>query len=1241
MRKLILLLTYVAITAIAAAQHYAEAGSQEIINYLPKEYHADMQNWAITQDKRGIMYFGNNVGLLEFDGNAWRLYQLPNKSTIRSLANGDDGKIYVGSVGDLGYFLPDSSGQLKFHSLTNFLPKDKRHFTDVWATYVSGGKVYFETFNYIFIWNIKKKEFHIIQAQNTFHVMFNVRGTIYVREWGKGLEVLKNDSLVVVKGGQKFANERIYVMLPFPGEKGTILIGTRTMGLFKYDGNNFIPFKTEADQFIKDNLIYFPGTVLSDGNILLGTQNSGAVVIDSTGREVGRYNLENGIENNSVDFSFQDRSGSIWLATANGISRIDYSSPVSYFDSRNDISGVPIDIIRHNGIIYTCTNNGLYALNPKTSKFHLLRNSNNQSWTFAEVGNQLLVGTNDGLFQVEKDQLSPIRKTIGNEYFVYALKQSRVNPDRVFAGTSSGLWSVVKTGSTWKDESHILDNPDEPTSIIEYKDGRVWMGTQSSGLFEVTFQKGDDGNILLQKPVIEHFNKLNGLQDGITYVTSINGVNYFTTADSIYLFNENKKIFYADTSNKIIAEFINIKANIVKISFQQDNLGRIWMGGEDKLTMGTLKPDGSWKWLSSPFNRFAEESISKVYAEKNGISWFTANDQIIKYDFTKKNSGKTNYAALIRKVDVGEDSTLYFGGMLDKPVSSKITYNNNSVAFRYAATSYEGKNVNQFKTFLEGFDKGWSAYSTETRKEYSNLPPGKYTFKVTALNVAGIESSTGTYSFEILPPWYRTWWAYSLYVILFGLLAFLIFRWQRSRVITRERQRAAFREANLKAEAENEQRKNTELISEMGKEITSSLSIGNIINTVYTHVNKLMDASVFGIGIVNREKQQLEFPATKEKGETLLPYSYHLNDTKRPASWCFNNQKEIIMNDFEKEHPAYISDIPESAAGDNTASVIYLPLVYKSKAIGVITAQSFSKNAYKEYHLNILRSLATYTALALDNADAYRSLKSTQAQLIQSEKMASLGELTAGIAHEIQNPLNFVNNFSEVNMELTDELKDELNRTNLSPEQKLPLEEIANDIKNNQEKISFHGKRADSIVKGMLQHSRSSTGVKEPTDINALADEYLRLSYHGLRAKDKSFNAEMKTDFDKSIGKINIIPQEIGRVLLNLYNNSFYAVNEKAKQQLNSYESVVSVSSKKMGGNVILTVKDNGNGIPQKVVDKIFQPFFTTKPTGEGTGLGLSLSYDIIKAHGGEIKVESKEGEGSEFIIQIPIYTDQ
>jgi signal transduction histidine kinase len=294
----------------------------------------------------------------------------------------------------------------------------------------------------------------------------------------------------------------------------------------------------------------------------------------------------------------------------------------------------------------------------------------------------------------------------------------------------------------------------------------------------------------------------------------------------------------------------------------------------------------------------------------------------------------------------------------------------------------------------------------------------------------------------------------------------------------------------------------------------------------------------------------------------------------------------------------------------------------------IFTFIRWRTKALQEEKIVLEEKVTTRTA---ELKESLENLKSTQAQLIQSEKMASLGELTAGIAHEIQNPLNFVNNFSEVSNELISELVEEVDKGN-TEEVKL----IAHDVQQNLEKILHHGKRADAIVKGMLQHSRSGSGIKEPTDINALCDEYLRLSYHGLRAKDKSFNAQYETSLDESIGKVNVMPQDIGRVLLNLINNAFYAVNARQKKADTSYNPKVSVSTSRAGNHIEIRVSDNGGGIPAAIREKIFQPFFTTKPTGEGTGLGLSLSYDIVKAHGGSLYISDEPGTGTTLIVELP-----
>ncbi len=366
----------------------------------------------------------------------------------------------------------------------------------------------------------------------------------------------------------------------------------------------------------------------------------------------------------------------------------------------------------------------------------------------------------------------------------------------------------------------------------------------------------------------------------------------------------------------------------------------------------------------------------------------------------------------------------------------------------------------------------------------------------------------------------------------------------------------------------------------------------------------------------------------KDQAEYLNTY-YILKDSlftveKENQLTQFENDYVIEKKDLELETKEL--DLQKKKAQNTTYIVLF---IFSLLTLGLLLI--YYKRSRKKNQLLITKNtLISDQKIELETT--LKDLKSAQAQLVQSEKMASLGELTAGIAHEIQNPLNFVNNFSEVSNELIDEMNEELDNGDIE-EAKI----ISIDIKQNLEKINHHGKRADGIVKGMLQHSRSGTGKKEPTDINKLADEYFRLAYHGLRAKDKSFNVTLASDYDDSIGKIQVIPQDMGRVILNLITNAFYAVDEKKKTDLSNYEPIVSISTKKLKNDIIISVKDNGNGIPKHVLEKIFQPFFTTKPTGKGTGLGLSMSYDIIKAHGGTITAESEEHEGTLIKLAIPL----
>lgn len=435
-------------------------------------------------------------------------------------------------------------------------------------------------------------------------------------------------------------------------------------------------------------------------------------------------------------------------------------------------------------------------------------------------------------------------------------------------------------------------------------------------------------------------------------------------------------------------------------------------------------------------------------------------------------------------------------------------------------------------------------------------------------------------------------------------------------------------------------------LSEIGKKITSTLNIELIQEIVYEQVNSLMDAASVLIMLYNEPGQKLECKLAMEKGERLPPFEIAMSEKNRFAVWCVEHAAPVFMNDVEHEYSKYVSFRAKPKAGESVSSLIYIPMMIEERVIGVVSVQSFKTGAYSEHQFDMLNNLANFIAIALDNALAYQKinkanddLKAAQAQLVQSEKMASLGQLTAGIAHEIKNPLNFVNNFAELTVELSDELGEELEKlaSRLSPEEKSYLLEITTDIRANAEKINEHGKRADSIVKGMLLHSRGKPGDKQPTDINAVLAEYVNLGYHGMRALDGSFNIKIDAEYDPTIGQIMVVPQNISRVFLNIINNANYSTNQKKQQLKDAYFPVLTIRTKNLGDTVQVIIRDNGLGIPQEVLDKIFNPFFTTKPPGQGTGLGLSLSYDIVvQEHRGTLRVDSRMGEYAEFVIEIP-----
>ncbi len=808
-------------------------------------------------------------------------------------------------------------------------------------------------------------------------------------------------------------------------------------GLVRFDRK-----KSVAEVFdprSKDRLYRDMSTSLATddfGNLWIGTESVGLLKYNSRnllGSFVWDDNDPTTITSGWVFRLFEDKQGEVWISTRGagenaGISRIDLTNNKVYPYLFNEIApGIRVlDLYMgiSPGKMLLWTDHGVKTLdfrnmtlqdtvvellNDSSAVNNVIRDSRGNVWYCSYIG---LFKQSAKTGEIKRFNLMEMPFAGTNSNSVTNLYESPLH----------GLWIITDDGLFLYDynsgqisrhgydpEQGMVFPVQDINSFYESSDGICWVGTWQGGLCRYNVETGE----------IKTYTTNEGLPS-----MSIQGI----------LGDE-----------KTHAIWLSTFAGISRLNLDDEQFNNFAL--KDGI-QGLLYADGQYMKTSSGYF---------LFGGNNGVTYFKPDD------IAENAMPPITY---ITRFNVG-DQSFTIGPNPVEMSNFDLSYIQNNISIDYTGIQYDDPSKNKFAYELENFDKDWREVGNQRSAFYYNLPPGKYYFKVKAANSHGVwNKEPVTFSFTIKPPWWRTWWAYTLYGIIFVLTIITFDRVQRRRVLEKER-----------------------------------------------HLAK---------------------------------------------------EKEL--------------------------------------------------------------------AQAREIEKAYKELKAAQKQLVHAEKMASLGELTAGIAHEIQNPLNFVNNFSEVSVDIVDELSEEMEKGNQDE-----INTLKKDLKQNLQKISEHGKRASSIVKGMLEHSRTGSGEKQPTDLNSLADEYLRLAYHGLRAKDKFFQADYKLDSDENLPKVNVVPQDIGRVLLNLINNAFYAVSEKSKQNGNNYKPEVVVSMKKLDDRIDIRVKDNGNGIPDSVKDKIFQPFFTTKPTGQGTGLGLSMSYDIIQAHGGELKIESKSGVGAEFIILLPL----
>jgi len=1270
--------------ALSVSHAFAQYGNPFVTHYLPNTYGGSAQVFSITQDRRGVLYFGLGSGLLEYDGTSFRPIKMPGNTIVRALAVDPSGRVYAGSVGDFGYLGPDKSGQMQFISLLQFVPKEERGFQDVYGARWTPDGLYIQAPERLILLTPeeaptaeqapRKWRTKVWRPQTRFGPPSFVAGTLYVPQAQIGLMRLKGNSFELAPGGEQFATSRGLHLIAFPGAPGSgaesrMLAAVRGRGLLLMDNKGVRPFESEATDLIQ-RLGVSGMITLKDGTLGLSIATGGFLNLDREGRIISYLDRASGglpVDGGLTVFS--DRDGLVWVGMQKGVCKVETPSPLTRLGEAAGLTGFINDMVRFRGTLYAGTMEGIFFLDSRKGKFHKVTGlpASLQAGTFSllAVGDQLFAAVSaSGIYRVQGDSVRLVMENPAGVASTYVLYRSKYDPSRIYAGHDSGLSAYhLSPGGQLAFEGRIANSP-AIRSIAESGPGIVWLGLESSGVMRVEL-KGDS----IRDAVTRHFGTADGLAgDGGASVHRALGKLLFAVRGGVHEFDERSGRFVPSPQFQVV----DFGGNPEEYGIVEDSRGNVVINLGQETAILRKQPDGNFLVDKTSLRRIANLDVTKTYGDETGVIWFGEADGMVRYDPRVSPNSEADYPALIRRVTAGEKTLLYGGaGAGAIQAASPLRYSSNAVRFEYSISSYHDLSANQYQTRLEGFDHDWSAWTDETRRDYTNLPPGDFRFHVRGRNLFQHESSEAVYFFTVLPPWYRTWWAIGLYALILLAIGFAADRFQRRRVIQRERERSRIREAELRAEAaaaqaqalrsENDRKRNVELLSDIGKELTSSLDLDTIFYRLYEHVNQLMDASVFGVGLYDAEKQRIDIRLALEKGKRYAPYSRDARNKNQFPVWCIENRQPVFINDVQAEYSKYISEykdqgkqLEDGTISQSPISLLYLPLVVKERVLGVITVQSFEKNAYTAYHLDLLENLAAYTSIALDNADAYRRLnttledlqatlerlKSAQEQLVVQEKLASLGALTAGIAHEIKNPLNFVNNFAELSVELNEELCEELEkyRAAIGESGYESIHALLEDLEKNARKINEHGKRADSIVRSMLLHSRGQRGERQLTDINSMLDEYVNLSYHGMRAQDSRFNISIEKAFAQDLGKIEVVPQDLSRVFLNILNNACYAVNEKSKKNgTTAYSPTLRVSTVDLGDRIEVRIRDNGLGIPPEVRDQIFNPFFTTKPTGQGTGLGLSISHDIVVLeHGGQLEVETEAGQFTEFVVRLP-----